>query len=95
MGNEYPLKTMVIGLENLAKDNEALCRFMVLRAQHYGWKGEIRSRPNTNPLLPNIRVSRSRRRGLRIWSAEKIADNNARAVISMKKRAVRSGATGS
>ena len=83
MGNEYPLKTMVIGLENLAKDNEALCRFMVLRAQHYGWKGKFKPAEHEPPTPKYKSIKESQERAADLVT--KIADNNARAVISMKR----------
>ena len=81
MGNEYPLKMMVVGLKNLAEDNQALCDFLNIRARHKGFNDRFEGARHEPP-LPAYRTKQA----LQERAAElvnRIADNNALAVISL------------
>lgn len=83
MGNEYPLKTMVIGLHNLAADNEKLCDFLNLRARHKALKGGTFKGAEHKPPSPKYdSVEKSQAKAADLVT--KIADNNARAVTLLK-----------
>jgi hypothetical protein len=81
MGNEYPLKVMVVGLQNLADDNHTLCEFLNLRAKHYGYDAQFEGAKHKPPLppYPDKKASQAKAADL----VTKIADNNAYAVKSL------------
>jgi hypothetical protein len=82
MANEYALKMMVVGLQNLAKDNQTLCEFLNLRAKLYGFdakfKGSDYKAPQ--PKYPDKEASQAKAADL----VTRIANNNAYAVLSLR-----------
>lgn len=82
MANEYLLKLIVNGLENVAQDNETLCKHLNLRALFYGFRGEFKGAPYKAP----GRTVPSKKELLTLAAdlASRIADNNALAVLSLK-----------
>jgi hypothetical protein len=90
MANEYPLKMMVDGLENLAADNQRLCEFLNLRAKFYGFDAKFKGaefRP-PQPKYPDKKESQATAADL----VTKIADNNAFAVLSLSGKPSAPGA---
>ena len=81
MGNEYPLKVMVVGLENLAVDNEKLCEYLNLRARYYGFDDSFKGADYEPPMPPYPSKRASQTKAARLVS--KIVINNTYAVISL------------
>jgi hypothetical protein len=81
MANEYMLKQVVNGLENLATDNETLCEHLNLRAAFYGFPNRFEAASFSAPFPPYPSKEESQQRAAALMG--RIADNSALALLSL------------